>query len=84
MSNLFSKFFVSFGLNKKNKYLPAPGETMQSGGIEPFISKQGEVIYSAKPYKTLVTFDLQVNEPKYSGEVPDATIKFYPLDNTKF
>ena len=84
MSNFFSKFFVSFGQSKKNKYLPAPANGMQSAIMEPFISNKGEVIYSAKPYKTLATFELQVNEPKYSGEVPDATIKFYPLDTTKF
>ena len=83
MSNLFSKFFVSFGQGKKNKYLPAPGENAYNSLMEPFISKKGEVVYSAKPYKTIATFDLQVNEPRYSGEIPEATIKFYPENTTK-
>lgn len=31
-------------------------------------------------YKTLATFDLTVEKPKYMGDIPDTTIKFYPLD----
>ncbi len=32
------------------------------------------------PYKTLATFDLTVEKPKYLGDIPEATVKFYPLD----
>ena len=27
--------------------------------------------------KTLATFDLKVDKPKYTGDIPNATIKFY-------
>ena len=32
------------------------------------------------PYKTIATFDLKVEKPKYIGDIPEATVKFYPLD----
>ena len=60
-------------------FLPAPQST-DMGNMEPFLSKKGEVIYSAKPFKTLATFDLEVEKPRYNGEVPSAVIKFYPLE----
>lgn len=75
MGNFFNKFFMPFTFGKKNKYLPAP-----EYGKEPFVSNHGEIIYSAKPYKTIATFDLEVAKPKYDGEIPCATIKFYPLE----
>lgn len=74
MSNIFSKFFVSFGFNKKSKYLPAPDE-----GI-PFSAELNNAEYTIKPYKTLASFDLKLQAPEYKGAIPDATIKFYPLD----
>ena len=76
MSNFFNKFFMPFTFGKKNnKYLPAP-----KNGLEPFVTNKGDVVYSAKPYKTIATFDLEVATPKYEGEIPCATIKFYPLE----
>lgn len=74
MSNIFSKFFVSFGFNKKNKYLPAPNED------EIFATGLNSAEYTIKPYKTLASFELKLQEPEYKGAIPDATIKFYPLD----
>ncbi len=76
MGNIFSKFFVSWGFGKKNKLLPAPIENKSQ---ESFSNVAG-IGFSEKPYKTLATFDLSIEKPKYVGAVPDATIKFYPLD----
>ncbi len=75
MGNVFSKFFVSFGLAKKNKGLPAPVETASTvaQGLD-------APSYSVKPYKTIASFDLSIDEPKYSGAIPDASIKFYPIN----
>ena len=35
------------------------------------------------PYKTIASFDLNIEKPKYEGALPDATIKFYPLDQSQ-
>ena len=35
------------------------------------------ILGQASTYKTLATFDLEVNKPKYTGDIPEATIKFY-------
>ena len=35
------------------------------------------IIGQASTYKTLATFDLTVDKPKYTGDIPNATIKFY-------
>ena len=35
------------------------------------------IIGQASTYKTLATFDLMVDKPKYTGDIPNATIKFY-------
>ena len=51
---------------KKNLYISAPDTS--------------PVLGTVTPYKTLATFELQVNKPKYSGDIPEASIKFYPLD----
>lgn len=71
---IFSKFFVSFGTNK-NKYLPAPSNKSSTNLIIGDIAE-----CSATPYKTIASFDLNLEAPKYVGAIPDATIKFYPLD----
>lgn len=71
---IFSKFFVSFGTSK-NKYLPAP---LDKSNTNLYIGDTTSCI--ATSYKTLASFDLNLEAPKYVGAVPDATIKFYPLD----
>lgn len=71
---IFSKFFVSFGTNK-NKYLPAPLDNSSTN-----LSTGDDMGYAVTSYKTLASFDLNLEAPKYVGAVPDATIKFYPLD----
>lgn len=73
MGNVFSKFFVSFGLVKKNKGLPAPVELNAGAALD-------APAYSVKPYKTIASFDLSIDEPRYSGAIPDASIKFYPIN----
>lgn len=64
---LFDRFSlpVSF-LKKKNLYISAP--------------ETSPVLGTITPYKTLATFELKVDKPKYSGDIPEASIKFYPLD----
>ena len=71
---IFSKFFVSFGSNK-NKYLPAPFE---KSNTDLLIGDTAGCL--ATPYKTIASFDLNFETPKYVGAIPDATIKFYPID----
>jgi len=72
--NFFEKFGITFG-NKKNKLLPESAIKMQSNIIEPTIFAQTD----NTAYKTLATFDLNVESPKYEGAIPEATIKFYPI-----
>lgn len=81
MSNIFSKFFMSFNFNKK-KYLPAPEENKINGvSASMAMNKLNDTAtYPVKSYKTLASFDLNIAEPNYKGAIPDATIKFYPLD----
>ena len=70
---IFSKLSFLFKTNqKKNAYLPA--------SEEPISITESEVKCTAKSYKTIASFDLNIEKPKYDGAVPDATIKFYPLD----
>lgn len=71
---IFSRFFVSFGSNK-NKYLPAPLEKSSTN-----LSIGDIAECSATPYKTIASFELNLETPKYVGAIPDATIKFYPVD----
>lgn len=82
MANVFSKFFMSIGLTKKSGYLPAPVETsnMVTNATTSTTIYKDVANYSVKPYQTIASFDLAIEEPKYRGAIPDATIKFYPLD----
>ena len=67
--SFLKKFGITFG-NKKNKYLP---ETTTI--IEPTVFSPTD----SSAYRTLATFDLNLESPKYEGAIPEATIKFYPL-----
>ena len=90
MGNIFSKFFMSFGLNK-NKYLPAGTEDLTATASADIANSANNTVVAAmrnaakasntaKPIKTLASFDLNIEKPKFEGAVPEATIKFYPLD----
>lgn len=61
---LFDRFSIPNSFSKKKKYELA----------EPTYSP---IIGQASTYKTLATFDLTVDKPKYTGDIPNATIKFY-------
>ncbi len=78
MGNVFSKFFVSFGMTKKNNGLPAPAE-LQDSSVEGL----GSATCSVKPYKTIASFDISIDEPRYTGAIPDASIKFYPINKKR-
>ncbi len=39
--------------------------------------KSSPVLGEASTFKTLATFDLQVGCPRFSGDIPNATIKSY-------
>ena len=70
---IFSKLAIAFKSTKKNgMYLPV--------AEEPVSISENSVKCASKPYKTIASFDLNIEKPKYDGAVPDATIKFYPLD----
>jgi len=58
------KFSLSNSFSKKKTYELA----------EP---PQIPILGKVSTYKTLATFDLEVDKPKYSGDIPNATIKFY-------
>ena len=93
MGNIFSKFFMSFGFNK-NKYLPAGTEDINASAavdLANSVNSANNTVVNAmrnaakasntgKPIKTLASFDLNIEKPKFEGAVPEATIKFYPLD----
>jgi hypothetical protein len=64
---IFSKFSLPFSLNKKTEMLPEPRVI------------NAENTQNVVPYKTLATFELKLEEPKIYGELPETTIKFYPL-----
>ncbi len=74
--SLFSKFAFPFGFNKKNKCLPEGSIPLMS------ISKEDEMApsYPVNTYKTIASFDIKLENPKYQGAIPDATIKFYPFN----
>ena len=40
---------------------------------------ESPIIGLASTYKTLAVFDLDMESPKYNGDIPDATIKFYDI-----
>ena len=69
--NFFKRFGITFA-NKKNKYLPEAKNTINEQNV--FFVPNNENVY-----KTLATFDLKIESPKYEGAIPEATIKFYPL-----
>ena len=90
MGNFFSKFFMSFGLNK-NKYLPVGTEDLTDSVSNDLTNSANNTVVAAmrnaakasntsKTIKTLASFDLNIEKPKFEGAVPEATIKFYPLD----
>lgn len=61
---LFDKFSIPNYFSKKKTYeIAAP--------------VYSPIIGLASTYKTLATFDLKVDKPKYTGDIPNATIKFY-------
>lgn len=61
---IFSKFSILKSFSKKKTYeISAP--------------TYSPIIGQASSYKTLATFDLTVDKPKYTGDIPNATIKFY-------
>ena len=90
MSNIFSKFFMSFGFNKKNKYLPAGSEVETASGVTGLNTgvAVGSVPVSGitgatgvqNTTKPLASFDISIEKPRYQGAIPEATIKFYPVD----
>lgn len=93
MSNIFSKFFMSFGFNKKNKYLPAgsESETVSATTGSNTSTVVGQVPVSGiasvvrttettNAVKPLASFDISIEKPRYQGAIPEATIKFYPVD----
>ena len=93
MGNVFSKFFMSFGFNK-NKYLPAGSEELSVSENANIGNSANNTVAAAmrnaakgstvssvdKSIKTLASFDLNIEKPKFEGAIPEATIKFYPLD----
>ena len=90
MSNIFSKFFMSFGFNKKNKYLPAGSEAetastatgLNTSAVTCSIPTAGgiETVNVSNTVKPLASFDISIEKPRYQGAIPEATIKFYPVD----
>lgn len=70
---IFNKLAITFkSIKKSNMCLPVTEE--------PISILENSIKCTAKPYKTIASFDLNIEKPKYDGAVPDATIKFYPLD----
>ena len=70
---LFSKLAITFKSNKKNnECLPE--------AVMPLSVMEDSVKCTTSSYKTIATFDLNIEKPRFEGAVPDATIKFYPLD----
>jgi hypothetical protein len=70
---LFTKIpFLNFNKKSKIAFLPTP--------VQPVVATTNTLKCSTIPYKTLASFDLKVESPRYEGAIPDATIKFYPID----
>jgi len=60
-------FFKKFSIPKpKNKIVPA----LNTPKVSPIIG-------GASTFKTLATFDIQMDKPKYDGDIPQAEIKYY-------
>ena len=72
---------MSFGF-KKNKYLPAGNVEEAANSMANSAQKEESYTTNAtySSLKPLATFDLNIEKPKYVGAIPEATIKFYPLD----
>lgn len=70
---IFSKLAITFKSSKKNNVCLPVTE-------EPISISEDSIKCTAKSYKTIASFDLNIEKPKYEGALPDATIKFYPLD----
>jgi len=61
--SFFSKFSIP-NLNKKSTpVLNTP--------------KSSPIIGTASTFKTLATFDIEMDKPKYEGDIPKAEIKYY-------
>lgn len=73
--NFLKIFGITFG-NKKQKYLPEAKSTASMSNVETTMFLPTD----ANAYKTLAMFDLKIENPEYQGAIPNATIKFYPLD----
>ena len=70
---LFSKLAYTFKSSKKDSMCLPVTE-------DPISISEDSIKCTTKPYKTIASFDLNIEKPKYEGALPDATIKFYPLD----
>ena len=70
---IFSKLAVTLKSSKKNSLCLPVTE-------DPISITEDSIKCTAKPYKTIATFDLNIEKPRYEGALPNATIKFYPLD----
>ena len=63
-------FFDRFSMPKsQNEYKPKQYK-LNSPKMSPIIGE-------ASTFKTLASFDLQVDSPRYCGDIPNATIKSY-------
>ncbi len=69
--SFLKRFGITFG-TKKTKYLPENTYDLKDQNL--FFMPNNK-----SAYKTLATFDLKIENPKYEGAIPEATIKFYPL-----
>ncbi len=61
---IFDRFSIPGNIEKKKTY------TLKSPEYSPIIGQ-------ASTYKTLATFDLQMDAPRYTGDIPKATITSY-------
>lgn len=60
---IFDKFSIQNPTKKKMYELDAP--------------KYSPIIGQASTFKTVATFDLDMDVPKFEGDIPRAEIKFY-------
>ena len=70
----FKKFGITFG-SKKNKYLPE----VVVGAKNTLNDSLMLTPTDSSAYKTIAMFDLNIENPKFEGAIPEATVKFYPL-----
>lgn len=64
---LFGKFELPLWFFKKTKLL-------NEGIINPIPTTE------EKYTKTIAVFELDITEPRFNGDIPEAKIKFYPFD----